>query len=156
MSNNILETSVPRPKQNRRPQPRKHTKDPPLAILVFSTFWHFSAKAPYIFLIFCNRMDVKKLKGSPFTSKFSFSSDIRFCKYISTNVFSNTIRIFDVIPELKRYIRIFDVVSELYCVLLLRRRFKNKCSHLSQYALSELLKRFPNTKGILWVLRNFL
>ena len=39
------------------------------------------------------------------------------------------------------YIRTFDVISEVICVLL--RRMKNKRSHLSQHAISELLKRFP-------------
>ena len=36
---NILETSEPRPKQNRRPEPLKQTKDPPLAILILT--WIF-------------------------------------------------------------------------------------------------------------------
>ena len=39
---NILDTSEPRPEQNRRPGRRKHTKDPALDILVFLSqiFWH--------------------------------------------------------------------------------------------------------------------
>ena len=42
----LLETSEPRPKQNRHPEPREHTKDPPLAILVFFNFrqWDFFRK----------------------------------------------------------------------------------------------------------------
>ena len=32
---NILDASEHRPKENQRTEPRKHTKDPPLATLVF-------------------------------------------------------------------------------------------------------------------------
>ena len=62
-----------------------------------------------------------------------FSSDIRFSQYISTNIFFNTIRNLNVISGVKRYIRVFDVISEVYSVSLRRRRrFENKCPHLSQ------------------------
>ena len=60
---NILDTSEPRPKQSWRPEPRKHTKDPPLAILVFLTvfstmrlffeiFWLHQKVLPSIFWFF--------------------------------------------------------------------------------------------------------
>ena len=62
-----------------------------------------------------------------------FSSDIRFSQYISTNNFFNTIRNLNVISRVKRNIRIFDVISEVFSVSLRRRRrFENKCLHLSQ------------------------
>ena len=32
-----MASAEPRPKHNRRPEPRQHTKDPSLAILVFLT-----------------------------------------------------------------------------------------------------------------------
>ena len=55
-----------------------------------------------------------------------------------------------------RSIRTLDVISEVICVLLRRSsRIGKKRSHLSQHAISELLKPFPSTKGTLWVLRNF-
>ena len=103
-------------------------------------------------------------KGPPFqifrhyetVQNSHFSSDIRFSQYISTNIFFITIRNLNVISGVKRYIRIFDVISELYSVLLRRRRrFKNKLSHLSQHAISEVLKRFQSTKGTFLVFRNF-
>ena len=61
-------------KQNRRPQPRKHTKDPTLAPLFFGTmrlflkFFGLPQRVPPSFVsIFCNTMDVKKSpKGPPF------------------------------------------------------------------------------------------
>ena len=92
-------------------------------------------------------------KGSPFqifrhyetVQNCHFSSDIRFSKYISTNIFLNTIRNLNVISGVKRYIRIFDVISEVYSVLL-RRRLA-----FVPAAISELLKRFPSTEGFLWV-----
>ena len=47
--------------------------------------------------------------------------------------------------------RTFDVISEVVCVLLRKRgRIEKKSSHLSQHTTSELLKRFPSTKGALW------
>ena len=68
-------TSEARPKrkekQNRRPQPRKHTKDPPIAPLFFGTMRLFETfcitpKGPPPFLsIFCNTMDVKKPQRVP-------------------------------------------------------------------------------------------
>ena len=59
-------------KQNRRPQPRKHTKDPTLAPLFFGTmrlflkFFGLHQRVPPSFVsIFCNTMDVKKLQRVP-------------------------------------------------------------------------------------------
>ena len=64
----------------------------------------------------------------------------------------NTIRNLDVISGVRRYIRIIDVISEVYSLLLRRRRrLENKRFHLSQHAISELLKHFPGTEGFLWV-----
>ena len=58
-------------KQNRRPQPPNHTKDPPLffgTMRLFETFWIeiFPQRVPpSIFLMFCNTMDVKKSQRFP-------------------------------------------------------------------------------------------
>ena len=59
-------------KQNRRPQPRKHTKDPTLAPLFFGTmrlflkFFGLHQRVPPSFVsIFCNTMDVKKSQRVP-------------------------------------------------------------------------------------------
>ena len=61
-------------KQNRRPEPRNHTKDPPIVPLFlalsdfFQTFWIAQRVPPSFFSIFCNTMDVKKSqRASPFT-----------------------------------------------------------------------------------------
>ena len=62
-------------KQNRRPEPRKHTKDPTLAPLFFGTmrlffevFWIAPKGPPSFVSIFCTTVDVKKIpKGTPFT-----------------------------------------------------------------------------------------
>ena len=62
-------------KQNRRPEPRNHTKGPPIAPLffgtmrLFETFWIASQGPPSFVSTFCNTMDVwmsKTPKGSPF------------------------------------------------------------------------------------------
>ena len=95
-------------------------------------------------------------KGSPFqifrhyetVQNCHFSSDIRFSQYISTNIFFNTIRNLNVISGVKRYIRIFDVISEVYSVSLRRRRrFENKCSHLSQPLYPNFWSVFPARKA---------
>ena len=59
-------------KQNRRPQPRKHTKDPTLAPLFFGTkrlflkFFGLHQRVPPSFVsIFCNTMVVKKSQRVP-------------------------------------------------------------------------------------------
>ena len=58
-------------KQNKRPQPRNHTKDPPTffgTMRLFETFWNeiFPQRVPpSIFLMFCNTMDVKKSQRVP-------------------------------------------------------------------------------------------
>ena len=80
-------------------------------------------------------------KGPPFkifrhyetVQNCHFSSDIGFLNTYPPIFFFNTIRNLNVISGVKRYIRIFDVISEVYSVSLRRRRrFENKCSHLSQ------------------------
>ena len=40
---NILETSEHRPKENRRPEPRKHTKDPHFGVFNVDFFRHYEA-----------------------------------------------------------------------------------------------------------------
>ena len=59
-------------KQNRRPEPRKHTKDPTSAPLFFGTMRLFlkffglhQRVAPSFVSIFCNTMDVKKSQRVP-------------------------------------------------------------------------------------------
>ena len=59
-------------KQNRRPEPRNHTKDPPIAPLFFGTkrlffetFWIAPKGPPSFVSTFCNTMDVKKSQRVP-------------------------------------------------------------------------------------------
>ena len=98
-------------------------------------------------------------KGPPFqifrhyetVQNCHFSSDIRFSQHISTNIFFYTIRNLNVISGVKRYIRFFDVISEVYSVLLRRRRrFENKCSHLSQRYIRTSEAFSPHGR-LLWV-----
>ena len=58
----ILKTSEPRLKQNRRPELRKATKDPPLAILVFLTSIFFGTMR----LLFENCLIAPKCRPSFF------------------------------------------------------------------------------------------
>ena len=70
--------SEPRQKQNRRPEPRKHTNDPHFGYisvfnsdflgtmrLIFESFLIAPTGPIFKFLRFCNKMDVKKPTGSP-------------------------------------------------------------------------------------------
>ena len=64
-------------KQNRRPQPRKHTKDFTLAPFFrhyatsFEVFWIAPGGSPPSFVsIFCNKMDVKKSQRVPLFTFF--------------------------------------------------------------------------------------
>ena len=110
--------------------------------LFFRKFFYCTKRSPFIFFdILEHNRCLKIPKCPPFqifrhyetVQNCNFSSDIRFSQYISTNIFFNTIRNLNVISGVKRYIRIFDVISEVYSVSLRRRRrFENKCSHLSQ------------------------
>ena len=59
-------------KQNRRPEPRNHTKDPPITSLFFGTmrlFWNFldctKGSPVHFFSTFCSTMDVKKSQSVP-------------------------------------------------------------------------------------------
>ena len=76
-------------KQNRRPQPRKHTKDPTIAPLFFGTmrlfefFWIAPKSPPSFVSIFCNTMDVKKSQKVP---PFTFFGTV--------TLFKNLIKIF--------------------------------------------------------------
>ena len=78
-------------KQNRRPQPRKHTKDPTLAPLFFGTmrlflkFFGLHQRVPPSFVsIFCNTMDVKKLQRVP---PFTFFGTVTLFKNLIKNFF---------------------------------------------------------------------
>ena len=63
-------------KQNRRPEPRKHTKDHPIAPLFFGTmrlletFWIAPKGPPSFVSIFCITMDVKKSQRFPLFTFF--------------------------------------------------------------------------------------
>ena len=96
---NMPETSEPRPKQNRRPEPQKHTKDPHLAILVFwiffrhcetlhqrvlsSIYWYFETECMfinpkrshfYIFRHYATISERKKNTNPIFSKNFRFVS----------------------------------------------------------------------------------
>ena len=81
-------------KQNRRPEPRNHTKDPPppIAPLFFGTmrllklFGLHQRVPPSFFSTFCNTMDVKKIpKGPPFT----FFGTVALFKNLISKFFSD-------------------------------------------------------------------
>ena len=78
-------------KQNRRPQPRKHTKDPTLAPLFFGTMRHFlkffglHQRVPPSFVsIFCNTMDVKTSQRVP---PFTFFGTVTLFKNLDKKTF---------------------------------------------------------------------
>ena len=75
-------------KQSRRPQPRKHTKDPTLAPLFFGTFFEVFCIAPEgppsFVSIFCNTMDVKKSQRVP---PFTFFGTVRLFKNLIKKFF---------------------------------------------------------------------
>ena len=80
-------------KQNRRPQPRKHTKDPTLAPLFFGTmrlflkFFGLHQRVPPSFVsIFCNTMDVKNSQRVP---TFTFFGTVTLFKNLIQNFFGN-------------------------------------------------------------------
>ena len=120
-----------------------------------------SPKAHFNFLIFCNRMDVKKspfkLFGTETAENYHFCSILGFFNKYPPVIFQYcpTVRILQAdvrkqtlpfVPA--RYILTFDVISEAICVILkMRRKFEKKCSHFSQHAISEFLKRFQSTKA---------
>ena len=64
---NILETSEPRPTQNRRPEPPKHTKDPNFGVFnrLFLGKFFITIKGP--FHILQQTGVLKSPKGPPFT-----------------------------------------------------------------------------------------
>ena len=69
---NLRSASKTKRKNKTRPEPRKHTKDPPLAPLFFGTmrlflkFFGLHQRVPPSFVsIFCNTMDVKKPQRVP-------------------------------------------------------------------------------------------
>ena len=77
--------------QNRRPQPRKHTKDPTLAPLFFGTlrlflkFFGLHQRVPPSFVsIFCNTMDVKKSQRVP---PFTFFGTVTLFKNLIQKIF---------------------------------------------------------------------
>ena len=78
-------------KQNRRPQPRKHTKDPTLAPLFFGTmrlflkFFGLHQRVPPSFVsIFCNTMDVKNSQRVP---PFTFFGTVTLFKNLIQKFF---------------------------------------------------------------------
>ena len=49
----------------------------------------------------------------------------------------------------------FQILPNLHFLLKRRRSFENKCSHLSQHAISELLALYPVNCDLLWRKRTF-
>ena len=108
------------------------------------------------------RMDVKKSKGPPFTFFgttmlfkilifrliLGFLNMYNFFQYPK---FRRKIRSNALYPNIWRYIR----TILRFTMNLRRQRFKNKRSHFSQHAISELLKQFPSTKVTLCVSKQF-
>ena len=125
--------------------------------LFFENFLIVSKGPPFNFFdILEHNRCLKIPKGPPFqifrhyetVQNCHFSSNIRFSQYISTNIFFNTIRNLNVIFGVKRYIRIFDAIFEVYSVSLgRRRRFENKCSHLSHPLYPNFRSVFPARKA---------
>ena len=64
--------------------------------------------------------------------------------------FFNTIRNLNVISGVKRYIRIFDVIPK-YSFTEEEAEVRKQVLAFVPAAISELLERFPSTKGFLWV-----
>ena len=137
----------------------------------FSALWNFffvskifyclQMVPSWSFVITCNKMNVEKSESPPslifrhYQTVSKFWSDIRFCQYISNNLFHYFPNFGGRGSKIMRNILIFDVISELYCVSLRRRRRIKKHWCMSQHATSELLECFPSTKSTLWVIRNF-
>ena len=108
---------------------------------------------PSIFSSFATEWILKISKGPPFyifwhyeIAQFShFSSDISFSQYITTNnsirIF-NTVHIFDVISEVKRYIRTFAIISELYLILLLEEKVQKQELSFVQHASIQTSEAF--------------
>ena len=77
-------------KQNRRPEPRKHTKDPTRAPLffvtmrLFETSWIAPKGPPSFVSIFCNTMDVKKSQWVP---PFIFFVTVTLLKNLIKKIF---------------------------------------------------------------------
>ena len=77
-------------KQNRRPQPRNHTKDPPFFSELCDFLKLFGLNVfpqrvpPLIFLMFCNTMDVKKSQSVP---PFTFFGTVTLFKNLIKNFF---------------------------------------------------------------------
>ena len=77
-------------KQNRRPEPRNHTEDPPMAPLFFGTMGLFGkfldcTKGPPSFVsTFCNAMDGKKSQRDP---PFTFFGTVTLFKNLTSKIF---------------------------------------------------------------------
>ena len=123
----------------------------------FENFFDCIKGSPFIFLIFWKIIDNWKSQMVP---HFRFFGTMRLFKIVIFHLtlgflntyppifFFNTIRNLNVISGVKRYIRIFDVISEVYSVSLRRRRrFENKCSHLSQPLYPNFWSVFPARKA---------
>ena len=71
-------------KQNRRPQPRKHTLSPLFFSTFFEVFWIAPEGPPSFVSIFCNTMDVKKLQRVP---PFTFFGTVTLFKNLIQKIF---------------------------------------------------------------------
>ena len=71
-------------KQNRRPQPRKHTLAPLFFSTFFEVFWIAPEGPPSFVSIFCNTMDVKKSQRVP---PFTFFGTVTLFKNLIKNFF---------------------------------------------------------------------
>ena len=134
----------------------------------FKNFLMF-LKGLHHFLIFCNKLYFQKAQRVPhFTIlktlrclNLRYSADFRRSRLVRLILdflnrcppifFFRSIRIFEVIFKVKGYVRYFRVI----CVLL-RCVGSKEVLHLSQHAISYLLKRFPSTKGNLTCFEFFL
>ena len=100
---NIIETREPRPKQkHRRPEPRKHRT--PLwcfssgfffgTMRLISIFFGFHQRvSPSLVSIFCNTMESKNHKGSPFTFFGTVTLFKNLIKIFFSEIFKNLLRV---------------------------------------------------------------
>ena len=83
-NSNLRSASKTKKKQNRRPQPRKHTLAP-----LFLKFFGLHQRVPTSFVsIFCNTMDVKKSQRVP---PFTFFGTVTLFKNLIKNFFLGNI-----------------------------------------------------------------
>ena len=91
-NSNLRSVQNEKQKQNRRPQPRNHTKDPHFFSELCDFLKLFGLKffpqrvPPSIFLMFCNTMDVKKSQRVPL---FTFFGTVTLFKNLNKKFFGN-------------------------------------------------------------------